>query len=121
MIQSILIAWSVSDNIIGMENTAKLVKKTVGAGCLALALGGAGLFGGAIASASSSSGSDGKISTTPPAMEISTSADEQIRTTGTQGTIESVSSRTDQCTDISSVKVDCISQSAEAAPQYRAE
>ena len=103
-----------------MENTVNLVKKTVGAGCLALALGGAGLCGGAIASASSGSGSDGKVSTTPPAMEISTSADEQVRTTGTQGTFANVSMSTDQCNDISSVKVDCVSQSSEATPQFKA-
>ena len=104
-----------------MENTVNLVKKTVGAGCLALALGGAGLFGSAIASASSGSGSDGKVSTTPPAMEISTSADEQVRTTGTQGVFASISARTDQCTETSSVKVDCIIQSSEATPQFKAE
>lgn len=101
-----------------MENTAILAKKTVITGCLTLALGGAGLFGGAIAGATTSSGSgaDGKVSTTPPAMEISTSADEQIRATGTQGAFAGP----DQCTDTSRLKVDCVSQSPEATPQTKA-
>jgi hypothetical protein len=38
------------------------------------------------------------------------------RTTGTQGTFGSA----DQCADSSSVKVDCVSQSAVATPQVKA-
>ena len=97
-----------------MENTAKLLTMSVGAGCLTLALGGAGFLTAAMASANAD-GKDGKVSTTPPAMEIATSADEQIRTTGTQGVFASA----DQCTDLSSIKVGCIHQSYEATPQVK--
>ena len=100
-----------------MENTAKLVKKTIGAACLTLALGGAGLLGGGIANATNHNDSDGKVGTTPPAATgISASADEHIRTTGTQGAFASA----DQCTNLSSVKVNCVTQSAEATPQVKA-
>lgn len=101
-----------------MENTVKSLKIFVGAGCLSLALGGAGLLAAATASAAGSNGSgaDEKVSTTPPAMEIATSADEQIRKTGTQGVFASA----DQCTALSSVKVACVSQSSEATPQFKA-
>lgn len=117
MIQSILTVYYASGNVDAMENTAKLVKKTIGAACLTLALGGAGLFGGGIANATGNSkDSDGKVSTNPPVMEISASASEHIRTTGNQGTVASA----DQCTNLSSVKVDCVTQSAVATPQVKA-
>lgn len=94
----------------------KFLKMSLGVGCLTLTLGGAGLLASAVASAAGSNGSDanGKVSTTPPAMEIATSADEQIRTTGIQGVFASA----DQCSDLSSVKVGCVSQSFEATPQF---
>lgn len=99
-----------------MENTVKSLKMSVGAGCLTLALSATGLLGSSVASAAGSNGSDagGKVSTTPPAMEIATSADEHIRSTGVQGVFASA----DQCTDLSSVKVGCVSQSFEATPQF---
>jgi hypothetical protein len=101
-----------------MENTVKSVlKKTAGAACLALALGTAGLFGSAFANASSSheSNADVKVSTTPPEMKLATSAGEQVRSTGTQGIFDTA----DQCTSTSAAKTDCVTQSSEAAPQYR--
>lgn len=92
--------------------------KTAGAVCLTLGLGVPGLVGGAIASATSGNGSNDnvKVSTTPPAMELAASPDEQIRTTGTQGTFDGA----DQCHDSSSFTVECVSQSWVAAPQFKA-
>lgn len=100
-----------------MESAVKFLKTSVGAGCLTLALGGPGLFAAATASAAGSNGSgtDKTVSTTPPAMNIATSADEQIRTTGIQG----VFAGADQCTDLSSIKLECVSQSSEATPQFK--
>lgn len=100
-----------------MKSTVKSLKISVGAGCLTLALGGAGFFAAATASAAGSNGSgaDETVGTTPPAMKIAASADEQIRTTGTQGVFASA----DQCTDLSSVKLECVHQSSEATPQFK--
>lgn len=108
-----------------MQNTVKSVLKTAGA-AFALCASASGLFGGAIANASSSheSNADVKVSTTPPEMKLVGSADEQIRTTGTQGVVENASQGTvetaDQCTSTSTVKVPCVAPAAESAPQYKA-
>ena len=108
-----------------MENTVKSVLKTAGA-AFALCVSATGLFGAAVANASSSheSNADVKVSTTPPAMKLSTSPDEQIRTSGMQGTIENadqgIVETADQCTTTSTTKVDCVTPSAESVPQYTA-
>ncbi len=100
-----------------------IVKSAAMAAGVAVAL---SLFGSAVASASSGheSNADVKVSTTPPSMELSTSEGEQIRTTGTQGTIASATQGTiassDQCTDSSTTKVACITPSSQAAPQLKA-
>lgn len=96
-----------------MQNIVKTAVMAGGAACLAL-----GLFGSAVASASSSheSNADVKVSTTPPQMQISASAEEQIRSTGTQG----VFANADQCSDSSATKVACVTPSAEATPQVKA-
>lgn len=96
-----------------MQNIVRSAVTAAGAACVAFAL-----FGSAVAGASShDSNADVKVSTTPPQMEISASADEHIRSTGTQGALASA----DQCTVSSTTaKVDCVTPSSEAAPQVKA-
>ena len=99
------------------NNVQSVMKKTAIAAGFVLCLATGGLFGGAIANATTShdSNADVKVSTTPPQMELAASAGEQIRTTGTQGTFAGG----DQCTSTSAVKVDCVISSSAAAPQYK--
>lgn len=97
-----------------MRNIVRSAVSAAGAAGVAFAL-----FGSAVAGASASheSNADVKVSTTPPQMEISASADEHIRSTGTQGALASA----DQCTVSSTTaKVACVTPSSEAAPQVKA-
>ena len=105
-----------------MRNIVRSAVSAAGAAGVAFAL-----FGSAVAGASASheSNADVKVSTTPPQMEVSASADEHIRSTGTQGTIATATQGTvetaDQCTNSSTTtKVACITPSSEAAPQVKA-
>ena len=92
------------------------VTTTAATASLAIILGAAGLFGSAIANAGTSNNPNGDAtaSTTPPTMKLAASADEHIRTTGTQGTVATA----DQCTELSSTKVACVTPSVESTPQY---
>ena len=97
-----------------MRNIVRTAATAAGVAGLAFAL-----FGSAVAGASSSheSNVDVKVSTTPPQMQLSASADEQIRSTGTQGFFADA----DQCTDSSTtIKVACITPPPEAVPQQKA-
>lgn len=112
----ILTVKAVPATIIGMENNVTTAARRIaGAVCLSLALSAAGVFGGAMAHANGSHDPSGEVAgTTPPQMKLSVSSDQQIRTSGTQGTVASG----DQCTNTSSVKVQCVTPSVESAPQH---
>jgi hypothetical protein len=110
-------------------NTTRVARRAAAIGGLTAALGIASALGGAVANAGSGHGVTPKVKVgvvTAPSMKLPTSPDEKInptaiqgslRTSGTDGTVESPM----QCDSTSSIaKVDCDIQSPEATPQFKA-
>lgn len=106
-IQRNLTFMAASGNTSSMQDTGKSVLKTAGAAFALCAI--------AYASGSHESNADVKARTNPPEMKLVGSADEQIRTTVTQGVAETA----DQCTSTATVELPGVTPGAESAPQYK--